>query len=575
MNRIHAHVLQPTPIRFFLGLTLKSPSRSMAPGRIPQISTLERKLKILRALRNLSMATLGFLLLGAVARAQSSPSLAERIQKVIDRPEFRHAFWGIEFYSLDSGAPVYSLNADKLFTPASTTKILTEGTALDILGADFRFHTRVYAAGKVSPDGTMHGDLVLVASGDPNLSGRIAPDGTLRFENEDHSYDGSPETRAVPGDPLAVIHELAAQVAAHGVKRIEGRVLVDASLYPEGTREAGTDVVISPAVVNDNIVDVIAEPGATEGAPVMLHVSPETAYVRFVNQMKTGSPKSKAEQDWGSDVTGPDGTHVVTITGNRPAGSPAVLFAWSVPQPSRFAEFTLAEALRKAGVQVESAPASAAPDFKSLAASYTTENLVAEHVSPPLAEEIKVTLKVSQNLHASMTPYLLGAMRGHERQKPLQAGFDLEHEQLQKIGLDLSSASQGDGAGGVAVHFTPDFMVHYLAYRSKQKDFPEFFKALPILGHDGTLWNIQTSSPAAGHVHAKTGTYTEYNALNKNIMVTAKGLAGYLTTVDGRHLAFAIYVNNVPVERDDPEAVSKIVGQAVGEVAAAAYDSPR
>ena len=152
--------------------------------------------------------------------AQSTSALAERIQRVMDRPEFRHALFGIEFYSLDSNKPIYTLNADKLFVPGSTTKLLTEGTALELMGAEYRFHTRVYRTGAVDRSGTLDGDLVLVASGDPNLSGRVRSDGTLAFENEDHAYDGDVHTRAVPGDPLLVIRKLAGQVAAHGVKRI-------------------------------------------------------------------------------------------------------------------------------------------------------------------------------------------------------------------------------------------------------------------------------------------------------------------------------------------------------------------
>src|SRR5271168_5036005 len=506
---------------------------------------------------------------------QSGPStLAERIRAVTSRPEFKHSHFGIEFISLDDGSVVYAQNSDKFFVPASTTKLLTEGTALELLGPDYRFHTRVYRTGPIAADGTVTGDLILVASGDPNLSNRIQPDGTLAFENHDHAYGGSPDTRAVPGDPLAVIRALAAQIAGKGIKRIRGNVRVDISLYPEGTREGGTAVVISPIIVNDNVIDLTVGPGTIPGAPAVLRTSPQTSYATFVNKVTTGSSDSKPDFDVAGDVANPDGTRVVTLTGNVPWGSLSIVHNYAVAQPSRFAEVVLREALAAAGVTVESSTAPAAPQppgSKALAASYSDANMVAEHISPPFSEEVKVTLKVSQNLHASSMPFLLAAVLAH---KPdVQAGFDLEHDFLAKAGLDLSGAAQSDGAGADAF-FTPDFMVHYLAFMSRQKDFPHFLNALPVLGRDGTLWNIQPDSPAAGHVRAKTGTLSRYNALNKNVMVTGKGLAGYLTTTDGRRLAFALYVNLIPVSFEDPDAVTKVAGQALGEIAAAAYDSP-
>jgi PBP4 family serine-type D-alanyl-D-alanine carboxypeptidase len=506
------------------------------------------------------------------AFSQAEPPLAERIRRITERPEFLHSHFGIEFYSLDDSSVLFAQNAGKLFVPASTTKLLTEGTALQLLGPEYRFHTRVYRAGPLAPDGTLTGDLVLVAGGDPNLSNRIQPDGTLAFENHDHSYGGSPDTRVVPGDPLAVILDLANQIARRGVKRIRGRVLVDISLFPEGEHEGGTNVVISPIIVNDNVLDVTLGPGAAEGAPASLRVSPATSYAAFLNQVTTGASGSRIQINFSSDLANPDGTHAVAVTGSIPLGNPPIVFAYPVPQPSLFARIALSESLARAGVAVETPASAPAPDFKVLAASYTDENLIAQHISPPLSEEIKVTLKVSQNLHASSTPYILAALLAHNSDK--QAGFDLEHEFLAGAGLDLSGAAQSDGAGADAF-FTPDFMVRYLAFMSRQKNFPVFYGALPILGRDGTLWNIQIDSPAAGHVRAKTGTFTVYNALNKNVIVTGKGLAGYLTTKDGRHLAFALYVNGVPVSREDPEAVTKIAGQALGEIAAAAYDSPR
>src|SRR5207302_3430965 len=164
--------------------------------------------------------------------------LESRIKKIMERPAFAHSRFGIKFIAADSADVVYELNSPQLFVPGSTTKLLSAGTALELLGGDYRFHTKIYRTGPVSKDGTLQGDLVLVASGDLNLSNRIQANGTLAFEDEDHSY-GGPDSKGLPGDPLQVIRELARQVAAKSIKKINGRVLVDATLFPEGERELG------------------------------------------------------------------------------------------------------------------------------------------------------------------------------------------------------------------------------------------------------------------------------------------------------------------------------------------------
>jgi PBP4 family serine-type D-alanyl-D-alanine carboxypeptidase len=489
--------------------------------------------------------------------------LADRIQRVMARPAFRHSFFGIEFLDLATGKSVYSWNADKFFVPGSTTKLTTAGAALAVLGPDHRFRTRVYRTGEVDAEGTLEGDLVLAASGDPNLSGRIREDGTLAFEDEDHSYGG----KAVPGDPLLVLRKLADQVAGRGIRRVAGSVRVDATLFPQGEREGGTNMVLSPVVVNDNVVDVTVSPGPAEGAPARLAVSPLTPYVRFVNQVLTGKAGSGHEGDFTADVTAGDGSHTVTLKGAIALGASPVLVPWGVPEPDRFAEVALVEALRDRGVRAVTAPREEKPDWKAVSAFYTDERMVAEHVSPSLAEEVKVILKVSQNLHASQMPYVLGA----GAPSPRQAGFDRMREALGAAAVDLGSASQGDGAGGQA-HFTPAFMARYLAWLSKQPYARPFFDALPTLGKDGTLHNVQKGSSAAGHVHAKTGTYLEDDALNRAQFVNGKGLAGYVDTKDGRRLAFCAYLNHVPLPKT-PDAVREIAGEALGEIAAAAYDA--
>ncbi len=166
--------------------------------------TNRRLLPLMGCIASLSLFSAGL-------RGQSE--LSARIQKVMDQPEFSHSHFGIEICDLTSGKRIYALNENKFFVPASTTKLLTEGTALQLLGQDYRFHTRVYWTGKFKSKGILEGDIVLVASGDPNLSGRIQPDGTLAFEDEDHSYGGL-DSKGLAGDPLMVIGQIADQIAS-------------------------------------------------------------------------------------------------------------------------------------------------------------------------------------------------------------------------------------------------------------------------------------------------------------------------------------------------------------------------
>jgi N-acyl-D-amino-acid deacylase len=510
------------------------------------------------------------LLLVSPGHTQSAGTLGDRIEKVMARPEFARANFGIEFVALDTGKTVYALNANKMFVPASTTKLLTEGTLLAKLGPDYRFHTRIFHTGSLDSKGKLKGDLILVASGDPNISNRIRPDGTLAFVDEDHSYNGP----ALDGDPLVIIKQLAKDVAAKGVRKIEGRILVDTSLFPDGPREGGTNVVMSSIMVNDNVIDLTATPGDKAGISASCNASPKTKYATIACHVGTGPAGSKSSLEISDPVAKPDGTVDVDLTGSLAAGSQPTTAAFAVPSPATFAQTVLTEALTAAGVSIKAPKHETAPDFASISRSYTSETQLAEHVSLPLSEEVKVTLKVSQNLHAGMGPYLLGVLAAKNNKDPLNAGFAAEREFLQEGNLDLTGISQGDGAGGDwADLFSPDFVCRYLIYWTTRPEYPLFLKALPILGKDGTLAKIQTSNPGAGHVFAKTGTFGSDDRVNSNMMLNGKGLAGYVTTASGRKLAFAAYVNHVSLP-PDPETAQTVAGQALGEIAAAAYDAP-
>lgn len=504
---------------------------------------------------------------------QSQPSpdtFAGAVNAIMSRPEFRRVSFGVEVYSLDRNQVLYSLNGDKFFTPASTTKLLTEGTMLHYLGPDYRFHTPVYRTGPVKK-GVLDGDLVIVASGDPDLSDRLQPDGTLAFANIDHTY-GGPQSKLVPGDPAAVMNELAKQVREAGIRSIHGQVEVDTGLFPEGVRELGTGMVISPICVNDNTIDATVTAGSAPGQPAQAVYSLHVPYINFVNQIATAAPGTGTTDIEQHTATAADGTQVVTLSGTIVPSDSPFIFPYPVSQPSRFAAALFAQALEAAGVS--GAQAASQPLTTRPVQFYTDQYRVAEHISAPFSEEAKVTLKVSQNLHASMMPYLLGAVVGKASNHMLKSGFALEHAFLVSGGLDTNGASQGDGAGGaISAYFTPDFMVHYLAFMSTQKDFAVFHAALPILGRDGTLYNVQTDSPAAGKVFAKTGTFGAQDRLNDRMMLVGKGLAGYTTTPSGEPVSFALYLNHLelPPGSGTPEVVA---GDALGAIAAAIHDVP-
>jgi D-alanyl-D-alanine carboxypeptidase/D-alanyl-D-alanine-endopeptidase (penicillin-binding protein 4) len=511
------------------------------------------------------------LMLPATASAQAT--FEEAFASIRDRPEFVHSFFGVEVYSIDRKQILFAYNKDKIFQTGSTAKALTEGTSLELLGADYRFHTPIYRTGPVG-NGVLKGNIVLVGSGDPNLSNRLQPDGTLAYIDEDHSYGGF-ESSLIPGDPAAALGKLAAQISAAGIRRIEGHVLIDASLFEEGGREMGTGIVRSPVVVNDNVVDLVVSPGAEKG-PATLKPSLIVPYLRFVNRVTTGAKGSDTAFDR-SEKTLPDGTIEITLRGHIPSDRGSYVYAYPVASPSRFAAALLIARLAEHGVTV-AAPAGTKPAGDSFKAAYTPQNKLAEWVSAPLSEDVKVTLQTSQNLHASTMPFVWGGVLAPGAGAADKRGFALARAMLNKAGVDHSGIVQVNGEGGAL--FSPDFIARFLAYMAGRPTYRIFHDALPVLGRRGTLKAILPDSPAAGHVFAKTGTHMGPNLLGDGLIVNAKALAGYTTTPSGENVAIAVYLNNVPIDAsiDDPDAaraaIARVTGTTVAEIAAAAHLLP-
>lgn len=98
-------------------------------------------------------------------------------------------------------------NADTPLTPASITKSVTIASTLLKSGSDYKYHTRLYATGKIH-DGVLQGNLLVVGGGDPALGADVEPKGT------------------------DILSEAVTALRTHGVRRIEGKIITDESIFP-------------------------------------------------------------------------------------------------------------------------------------------------------------------------------------------------------------------------------------------------------------------------------------------------------------------------------------------------------
>ncbi len=475
-------------------------------------------------------------------RLIAADDLAAKIEALITAPEYQHSRWGILVVDGETGKTVYAHNADQLFAPASVTKLYTCAAALAGLGADYTFETPVYSRGDLE-DGRLQGDLILVAKGDPTLGGRTGADGKMVFKNSDHIYTSTTSTSVelTGTDPLAGLKDLAKQIKKAGIKHVDGDVLLDDRLFERARGSGSGPDLLTPIVINDNLIDVIVTRGDKVGEPATIKTVPETAWAQIDCQVETSSALSSARI-----VVERVGPQRYTVRGQIPFTSKPLVRIGVVDDPAGFARALFIEALRQEGVTVRAsalrAPTAELPEKDS----YAKLTRVAVYKSPPLSELLKVTLKTSHNLYASLLPVLL-AVKNDKR--TLGEGLRLEGKTLTDLGVDVSEISLESGAGGGnGDRVTPRTTVDLLRALAKRPDFAVYKAALPVLGEDGTLSEtVPTDSPARGKVFAKTGTYTDADLLHDRGYVRSKALAGVMTAANGKTLYFAMFVNDVPL----------------------------
>jgi D-alanyl-D-alanine carboxypeptidase/D-alanyl-D-alanine-endopeptidase (penicillin-binding protein 4) len=434
-------------------------------------------------------------------------ALAAEVDSALADPAFARASWGVVVQSLDNGQVLYRRNAERLFLPASNLKILTAAAALVRLGADFRYRTVVLARGTRRTD-TLAGDLVVAGRGDPTLVLDTA--------------QGAP-------DPLVSLRPWADSLEARGIRVIQGRVAGDATPFtgPQlgpgwawDDLDADYSAPVGALQFNESVAYLVAVPGQAPGEPVRLSLLPRSAPLRLFATATTAARDSVAAAlRWSR---GPFGDSV-SVAGSLPAGHDTVRLPLSVPDPTRYFETSLTEALAGHGVAVAGA---------SAAADAPTSDTLFVWTSPPLSAVLPLFLKPSQNQIGETLLRTLGAVVAGVGSA--DSGRAVTGRTLSDLGVPPDAYVLADGSGLSRYDFvTPDALAQVLFALHARPDFQAFYDALPVAGVDGTLATRLMHTAAAGNVHAKTGSLTGVRALS-----------GYVQTADGEHLLFVLLANN-------------------------------
>ncbi len=440
-------------------------------------------------------------------------------------PDFQHGFWGVYVYDATHHRVLFNHNGDRWFTPASNAKLFTLSAALDLLGGSYRFHTVVQSAAAPDNQGVIAGNVSLVGVGDPSLSGRPYP------------YQLDPPEPALPYDAMLVPRRLAQDLAARGVKRIEGDIVGDDSYFTDSPYPQGWAIgdelwdygaPVSALTLNDNTRWLQIFPGPAPGALPRLVWSPALDAPAMEIEGQTGPAGSATRLRLETDpVTG-----ALRLSGSIASGSTGVLEALAVRQPARYAAQLLRQALETQGITV-TGHAVACHQACAAGSAFT----LATWASPPLSEILQATAKVSQNLEAELMLRLLGKLRGPaDAANQTRAGEAVRSAFLHSAGLNASDTVLVDGSGLARTDLvTPAGVVRLLRYMAQRPEAAAWNTLLPIAGVDGTLDHRFLHDPAArGRLRAKTGSLSHVNSLS-----------GYVRARNGDQLVFSLLSNNV------------------------------
>jgi D-alanyl-D-alanine carboxypeptidase/D-alanyl-D-alanine-endopeptidase (penicillin-binding protein 4) len=451
----------------------------------------------------------------------SAQSLQKRLDRRLDAVPNARNLWGVVVID-DRGRTLYQRNADRLFVPASNTKILVTAVASAMFDPEFKVKTSLYGNGPVA-NGILEGDLVLYGRGDPTYG--------VRCYSTDTLAPGACDT-----DIFAKYKQLAEQLRAHGVSVVRGDLVGDGSYFERQTVNIGWEgydlnwwyaAPVTGLGFNDNSIDIAWGPGPTVGAPAAVSFTPNVGDVTLENRSRTLPADSNDNIDFFRDP----GSLALWAEGGVSAASHGGTEYFAMPDPNLFAARALRKVLADYGISVLGTTRSTTDSLLYRAARGT--EALGEVESRPLREWVFPILNTSQNWYAEMLLKQLGKQFGGEGS--WERGLAVERRFLiDSVKVDSTQFLVTDGSGLNANNLvSPLAFAQILRYIARHPHAATFNAGLPHAQMVGSLKNRFRGTILEGRVRAKTGSISRVNTMS-----------GYIDRPDGRTWTFSIQANH-------------------------------
>lgn len=437
------------------------------------------------------------------------------LDKQLNSKSLKSASIGVAVYNLSKDEYVYTHNPDLSLVPASTMKTLTTATALELFGGSYRFRTFLEYDGYIDKQGTLHGNLYVRGGGDPTL-------GSGRFEGYP-SYD-------------TVFMKWTEDVLAQGIKKIEGKIIGDASYFeynhvPDGWQwnDLGNYYGASAQGlnINDNVYYMVFKPNFQGRRAKLARTEPKMEGMEIVNNVTTAGYGTGDN----SYIYGSPFTKLRFIQGTIPASREEFKVKGAMPDPAGFIADYLKQKLKDTGVAVSGAATTLFALEKEGNKPTKARKVISVMESPRLADIVKMINEWSVNLYAEALLKHIGVKLA-KTSLPEPAAEAVENY-WKKRGIDVNGMFLQDGSGLSHTNaLTPRQFIALLRYCKAQPYASVFEESLAIAGEEGTLRRLCRGTPAAGNLKGKSGS-----------LYRVACYVGYVTTPDGDELTFSLMAN--------------------------------